>query len=264
VSAVDERTDQATEPAAPPAEDPAAEGADITEREGLDLDAQLGDGDVHDDDENADQPPAVDDTPPEQAPAASSLADLQAMDKALTSEGKRHENALAKIYSESWEDYLMCPACLGEGFLLPVPPGSMPDEIWLALQSITGHMPTDELAHPANLVRCGRCNGRGEVATGAENDHNRSIPCALCESRGYFDLDNALHAAKLGIAPEIAHAAPPALPFFHTPEAPAPAADTNTPPAGWEAAGRPNADQWGRWPGHTRYGIDPGLPGMSW
>jgi hypothetical protein len=185
-------------------------------------------------------------------------------EKKLKGEDTRHENALKKIWGDEFAEKAYCPTCLGQGFLSPWPEGAMPDEVWEAVKALCGQVDAGQFRHPDELVMCERCDGEGRVETGAKNEHNLLIPCKLCDSRGYFDLSDGLHRGKLGLhepAPQFVAPAPftqwPAL----TPEAPV---QTIAPPDGWAGAGKPGADQYGRWPGHPRFGIDPAMNGGQW
>jgi len=221
------------------------EAAEAAEQEGADQ-------------ETSDQPEViVEDT------ATTPTVDLAEREKKLRSEDTRHENALKKIHGDHFADMAFCPLCLGQGFLEPIPAGNQPDEVWEAITALSGRLQGSAFRHPDELVPCQRCDGYGQVATGAKNDHNAIILCDTCNGRGYFNLDDATHRAKLGIVPP-----PPELPSFNIPAfnvtPPTPAGETLSPPSGWHAAGSPGADQWGRWPGHPRFGISLDANGGIW
>lgn len=199
-----------------------------------------------------------------EAAAPSFGAAMQEREKKLKSEDTRHENALKKIHGDEWVDFAMCPLCIAQGYLVPIPPGQQPDELWGAITALSGRIAQDALRHPDELVVCERCDGWGSVLSGAKNEHNATIPCGICEARGYFNLNDATHRAKLGIpAPPIEVPALAPVMAWPTPT-PAEPIQTIAPPAGWNESGKPGADAYGRWPGHPRYGIDPSAPGASW
>lgn len=200
--------------------------------------------------------PEPDDPTPEPEPPAEPV-DLEKRNKALSGEATRHENALKKAYGDDFERRAFCPCCLGEGFLEPWAAGAMPDEVWEAVKALSGKLESGEYEHPAELVTCDRCQGFGQVATGARNEHTAVIPCALCESRGYFDMTNPVHRAKLGLPAPQSEVPQVVFPTYHAPEPVNGTAEKLMPPDGWHAAGSPGADTWGRWPGHPRFGIDP-------
>lgn len=186
--------------------------------------------------------------------------DMAEREKKLKAEDTRHENALKRVYGDEFADHAFCPLCIGQGFLVPIPAGQQPDEIWEAITALSGRTPAAEYEHPAELVKCERCNGFGKVATGARSDTTAVIPCSACDARGYFDTKDPVHRGKLGLAPDL----PPApaitqFPTFHVPNG---GAEENLqPPNGWHSQGKPGADSWDRWPGHPRYGIDPSVSG---
>lgn len=210
------------------------------------------------------QEPESESEPAEPAEPKSSITVDAERDKRLKSEETRHENALKKIYGDAFEHRAFCPLCIGEGFLEPIPAGQQPDEIWEAVKALSGRLDTHELRVPDEYVVCERCAGIGLVGTPALNEHNASIPCKLCESRGYFDLSDAMQAAKLrGPIPTPEPA--PFQPFTHWPDpTPAQPVQVISPPHGWDTSGKPGADSWGRWPGHPRFGIDPAANGGQW
>lgn len=190
------------------------------------------------------------------------IVDEQKRDKALTGEATRHENALKKIYGDDFEHRAFCPLCIGEGFLEPIPAGGQPEEIWEAVKALSGRLDSGEYQTPPEFVVCARCQGIGQVSTGARNEHNSVIPCELCASRGYFNDTDPIHRAKLGLKP---------------PETPQPAAWAPTlvipgpvavqepaAPQGWFDGPKIGGDSWGRWPGHPRFGIDPATSQGVW
>jgi hypothetical protein len=187
----------------------------------------------------------------------SSLAQEKEREKRLKSEDTRHENALKKVWGEAWEEHAYCPLCLGQGFVVPIPAGEQPDEIWEAIKALSGRLDQGAFRHPDELVTCGRCDGYGQVATGAKAEHTSVIPCAHCDARGYFNLNDPIHKAKLGIVDPLPEPVAPMTFDFRIPTPAAPAEPALAPPPGWMEAGKPGVDTWGRWPGHTRHGIDP-------
>jgi len=187
----------------------------------------------------------------------SSVTELEKHERALKAEDTRHENALKKLYGEAWEDFAFCPLCLGQGFTRPHPEDSLPEEVWEAIQALAGKTPHETYRTASYAQVCQECGGWGKVLTGAKNENQAALPCKKCDARGWFDTEDLAHRAKLGIpAPGFEPA--PAFPVFHTPpvqhQEPG---HVPPPPANWHVEGKPGADQWDRWPGHPRYGIDP-------
>lgn len=208
--------------------------------------------------------PELEPEPEEEARMPSSATIDAEQDKALTAETKRHENALKKAYGDSFDRRVRCIPCDGEGFFEPSAEYvatiiAMADEVRAAQGETAAIYP-----HPEELMLCTRCDGWGNVSTGARNEHTAVIPCSACESRGYFDTNNVAHRAKLGIAPELVVAPVVQFPVFHQPEQAAVIEAPLSPPAGWVGSGRIGADSWGRWPGHPRHGIDPAASGGAW
>lgn len=234
--------------------------AEIADREALEAENES----ENDNDEPDPEPSGAAGAPgePEPEPAvASSQTTVEERDKKLKSEDTRHENALKKIWGDEFAEKAYCPCCLGQGFLSPWPAGAMPDAVWEAVTSLSGRLDAQALNIPDEFQVCGRCNGWGQVGTPSRSEHHAAVPCKHCDSRGYFDLSDAMQAAKLR-GPEPAVAAPPPVRFDAWPTpTPAEPVQTIKPPDGWKESGSPGADTFGRWPGHPRYGIDPSLGG---
>lgn len=174
------------------------------------------------------------DPEPEPAGEPSSFQTVNDLDKKLASESKRHENALAKLYGEDWDKRLMCPLCEAEGFMLPWPAGTMPDEQVEAVKALAGVDGQADLRQATTMQRCETCDGWGEVLSGAQKEQTRAVGCPSCQGYGYVPT----------APPPIAipnYTQPPAAPM------PQPSYPENAGPA----------DAWGRPAGHAHYGIDP-------
>lgn len=197
----------------------------------------------------------------QEIPPSSATAD-EKLDRDLTKENTRHENTLKRLYGDSFDQRVRCPVCDGEGF-----PLAGPD--MLSMMVALGDQAREAIGdaalgfeHPDELVPCERCKGQGQVATGAVNEHHAVIVCKTCEGRGYFDTSDPIHHARLN-PPAPVDMTPPAIPTWAPPPIPQDQQPLR-PPDGWHAAGSPGADQWGRWPGHQRYGIDPATAPGGW
>lgn len=212
--------------------------------------------------ENPDAEPAEpiegDDTPaepePEPEPEPSSLKVVEEQDKKLRSEATRHENALAKLHPEDWDQFAMCPLCIGDGFLTPIPPGDMPDMVWEAVTVLAGRFETGELADAPFAELCDVCKGRGVVKTSASATTMPTPTCRACAGYGWLDTDPP--AAGFPPPPNAKKVAPapPALVAV-----PAYGAQGSTPWPDYDVTfipipGAP-ADTWGRPAGHPRYNL---------
>lgn len=138
------------------------------------------------------EPIAAEDAPPETeteaSPEPSSLAVVEELDKKLRSEATRHENALAKLHPEDWDQYTMCPLCIADGFLQPVAPGEMPDQLWEAITVLAGRQDTGELANAPFAEICDVCKGKTVVRTHAVAGDQTQVPCRACAGFGWLDI----------------------------------------------------------------------------
>lgn len=245
-------------------EAPDLEG-DATDEDALAAEmSEDGDSDVSEDEPQPEDEPEVEAEDEPEARELSSFTITEQLAKKIDSENRRHENALAKLYGDSWVDYNLCALCLGDGFVLPPPGDFMPDEQWAAVTAMAGKMGERPLSVASYAEVCQECDGWGELLTGAKNDSQAVLPCKRCNGTGWFDKETR---PNTGVAATAAPYVASGLnfPTFHTPEA-APAGNgaAEAAPVGWYEGAKAGADSWGRWPGHSRYGIDPAVSGGVW
>lgn len=246
-----------------------SQATEIAEREATEAEAEIaaemtpdGDGEPEPEPTEPEPEPAEPEGEPAEADAKSSETIAKEKDKKLTSETTRHENALAKIHGDAWVDYNMCPLCIGDGFILPTPAGAMPDPQWEVIQAYAGKIGDRPLKTASWTRVCDDCEGWGVVLTGGRSEHQIEVICKRCEGRGWFDTDTEAQAQRLGTNLPPA----PVYPIFHQPDAQVTHNQTplDQPPDGWHTGPKHGADSWGRWPGHSRYGIDPAVSGGVW
>lgn len=157
--------------------------------------------------------------------------------KAFDREATRHEKALAKLYGAAWDDRTMCPLCVGEGFMTPLPAGVMPPEQFAAVTALAGYTQEVELQNDEDYVVCQNCAGWGSTKIKDSKREGLSKQCDRCLGQGYVKTTNVTQLPQAYVIPGPA-------------EIPAPAA-----PVSYGAPG-PN-DAWGRPTGHTHYGVPP-------
>lgn len=183
--------------------------------------------------------PVVDDDPDQDEGAAQrdQIAVAAEMDKKLEKEAKLHEKRLGDIYGDQWEHRVMCPLCIGEGFMLPYGPGELPAEQLEAMDALSGRYTPPEYVEDSKYTMCEHCAGQGRTITGSKNPEHVTKLCDDCGGNGF--------KAKLYVPTPIA-----TLPAPGSPEA----LNAGTPP---NYGGTGPADQWGRPAGHVHYGIEP-------
>lgn len=159
------------------------------------------------------------------------------IDKALEKEHKRHERTLSALYAEEWESRVMCPLCIGEGFVLPYRPGELPAEQLDAMDALSGRYSPPEYVEDSDYEGCSHCDGQGHTITGSKNPEHVTKLCDKCSGNGFVRK-----------APSYAPVTPIHAQVPETPQAP-------QAPVSYGATGNP--DQWGRPPGHVHYGIEP-------
>ena len=193
--------------------------------------------------------------------AAEHAIDVDARDKALTAEERRHGNALKKAYGESFADRVRCGICDGEGYVEQSP--ELLTELIAAgdaARAALGESGTQYQLAPFAQI-CSVCDGYGIVATGARTEHTATVPCRACSAQGWIDLEEEARKERLGIVPSNG-ASGLTFPVFHTDSGTqSVSADFNVQPEGWRGSQSAGSDLWGRWPGHSRYGIDPATGG---
>lgn len=197
----------------------------------LEPDTEQDDEPLEDDDALEDD--AEDAGPP---PPPSSLTVTEERNKQMNAAAKTHETRLRTILGDDFAEYLPCPLCGGDAFMVATPPGVMPPEQWEAVQVASGQLKQANLKHAEYAEMCDTCDGWGQVLTGSKAEGQVAVPCRTCEGKGW--------KAKLETAPPV--------PTFTFPVPPA-----NPNPLGLNLNGQ--KDQWGRPAGHPHFGIEPAL-----
>lgn len=209
--------------------------------------------------DNPDAEPEVEeeeDAQPEPEPdEPSSLELVQEMAKKIGAEAKRHENALAKLRPDDWDQHVMCPLCIGDGYLLPIPPGKQPDEIWEAIRALSGRVDSGALKPAPFAELCEVCGGTGQVDTGASSNTMPTPACRECAGYGWLDLD----PPSLGHPPAPNAKKLPPVGGTHTGQLyPVPAPAEPWPDHHLSFIPVPGGvpDPWNRPAGHPRWGSD--------
>lgn len=193
-----------------------------------------GDEPDNDDPDAPDDPAAAEtDTPSVEA----QLAQFRENEKKLEKERALHEKRLAALHGDAWENHVMCPLCIGDGFLLPYGPGELPSEQLDAMDALSGRYTPPEYVEDSDYECCDHCAGQGRTITGAKNPENLTKLCDKCSGNGF--------TKKLFVPQPVA--------VLPTPGSPA-AVNAGT-PVSYGSNGA--ADQWGRPAGHVHYGIEP-------
>jgi hypothetical protein len=164
----------------------------------------------------------------------SSLATVQAIDKALEAEQKRHRNALAKALGEQFEDFDQCPLCQVDGYAMQYQPGEVSPEQREAILTVMGDAVVLPILHDPNFKRCDACNGHGKRETGSLMEAYFYETCSTCQTTGRVAVNGAQPAAQTATVTTI----------YPWDEAATPAPTVNT-------------DRWGRPQSHPDFGLDP-------
>lgn len=181
-------------------------------------------------DEPAEEEIEEEETPPE----PSSLAQVQAMDKALEAESKRHAKAIAKALGENFADFDLCPLCQVDGYAVPYQPGEIGPEQRDAILTVMGEAGNQALGEHPTEVRCPQCDGWGEMRNGSRRAEQATSACQRCMGTGHVDKTTIV--SNVHELP-----APPRYPWDEQPE----------------PVVAPNTDRWGRPANHPDFGLDP-------
>lgn len=101
---------------------------------------------------------------PDDASDVTGSVDTKALERALS----RHERDMRKVLGDGFDDMKACDTCQGFGFV--------PQEYEAPLP----------LVRDEQYAMCERCNGYGQVLTGAGPDANPLTTCTSCQGGGYI------------------------------------------------------------------------------
>lgn len=204
------------------------------------------------DDDEPDAAPEPDEPAPTPAPVGPPTeADLEAIAAAVEAETERHMDALMVALGPLAADYDLCYSCVGRGAIDRNAAGNMPAEQLAAIKLQTEG--PEEYNDDPEFEACARCSGKGWLRTKSLEENQKRAPCPDCDNRGWNRVFAPPNPAEFYVpnSPPL----PPSAPVVAT--IPPPPPPVNVPPPGWLGPASPGADAWGRWPGHSRYGIDP-------
>jgi hypothetical protein len=154
----------------------------------------------------------VNDEAAQQAQAQETKRQEKAM-RDLGKENDRHAAAVAKIMGEDFTIVSDCPLCEGLGFVFP--PETMPDDplrrqaVYIAL----GDPPVPDYRSHDAFRACEKCDGYGQVKTGAKAPGIEHLPCPTCQGTGYVGNVESPPQAPVFELPVIPPP-PPAVPGF--------------------------------------------------
>lgn len=181
----------------------------------------------------------------------------------LDNEGDRHTKRVAEILGADVSDLAPCPLCWehAQGFVLD---GVPVDEVTAAMtRQVLGIADTPQYKDNPEFQMCEVCDGLGNVLSGSKVKEQLTVPCPKCTNKGF----NRVPLIPVYEAPAWT---PPPAPAFTPPGAPAgvsPNGDAPPmmPPTGWTPEPSVNGnDAYGRWPGHSNYGIPLERTGGRW
>lgn len=181
----------------------------------------------------------------------------------LDNEGDRHTKRVAEILGSDVSDLAPCPLCWehAQGFVLD---GVPIDEVTAAMtRQVLGIADAPEFVPNPEFAMCEVCDGQGFVLSGSKVAEQLTVPCPKCMAKGFNRVPLVpVYEAPAWTPPPAPAFTPPHLAVAVGPNGEAPA---QLPPVNWTPEPNTNGnDGYGRWPGHSNYGIPLERTGGRW
>jgi len=244
---------------------------EIAEREAAEAEAEFPDEEVTSPDEATAETTEPEPEPetsdaPEEAATEEQKATLTISEETwakIDTKVANYKKGMQPLLEETGQPWLESPFDVVPGYMLPYNPNA---EDALAMKAAAdlyfAQGGIQYKPHPT-MVTCEECDGYGLMTNGAKGDRTPTTLCWCCHGSGTRDLTMPKPQPPQP-APTLT-LAPPVPAVTHQPWEPAPPpSEILSAPVNWHASGKPGADQWDRWPGHPRYGIDPATSGGVW
>lgn len=235
----------------------------IAERAALEADA----AEAEDTDE-ADAEPNVDEDGTDGGETEDAVPELSEKDREkiivkLDNEGDRHTKRVAEILGPDVSDLAPCPLCWehAQGFVLD---GVPIDEVTAAMtRQVLGIADAPTFKTNPAFAMCDVCDGFGAVLSGSKVANQETVPCPKCTNTGWMRVNvPPVYEAPAWTPPPAPAFSPPNLTVAPGPNGEAP---SQLPPPGWNPTpGQGGNDEYGRWPGHSNYGIPLERTGGRW
>lgn len=210
---------------------------EIAEREALEAEAEQGDDEPDGDAGDLDEQEGQADT--DQPPAPPTQKELEAAQRALDKENRRHSSAVAKIMGADFAELLECPCCQIPGFVFPFQAGTVHDEERRAAVEAYLGASGPNYVEATDRARCEACDGLGEVLSGSRNPLHRVVPCSPCGGLGWVQVSAQVAPLSAGHSDGYMKTAQPV-----------------------QQTNGDVPDLWGRPPGHPHYGMAPAAVGL--
>lgn len=181
----------------------------------------------------------------------------------LDKENDRHTKRVAEVLGPDVSDLAPCPLCWehAQGFVLD---GVPVDEVTAAMtRQVLGMADQPEYRTNPEYTMCEVCDGLGMVLSGSKVANQEIQPCPKCKNSGFVhQFIPAQFEAPAWQPPPAPAFTPPNLAAAPGPNGDAP---SQLPPPGWTPEPNKNGnDGFGRWPGHSNYGIPIERTGGRW
>lgn len=181
----------------------------------------------------------------------------------LDNESDRHTKRVVEVLGNDFSDLAPCPLCWehAPGFVLD---GLPVDEVTAAMtRQVLGITDAPQYKTNPGFAICDTCDGLGSVLSGSKVANQETVPCPTCTNTGWKRVPVApIYEAPAWTPPPAPQFAAPTPLYPVTPEGDAP---VMLPPVNWTPEPNVNGnDSFGRWPGHSNYGIPLERTGGRW
>lgn len=159
-------------------------------------------------------------TEPQQQPPAPQPSEKEVEEtyKKLDKETERHVKRIAELVGDAFAYLVPCELCDPSmpGFRWPREPA---DEVKVAVRMAIGDRQPENWQADQYSRRCDACEGLGEVVTGSQVRGQTTLPCMICDARGWVPIGDERRSGVVRPLPVVPR------PDVEQPQAPLPADD---------------------------------------